>query len=115
MKELTPKQAEILVFLKTYSAEHQRPPAIREIAKEFGFSSTHGVSCHLDRLIAKGYVRRDPLKSRGLVILDVSEGEVPVAPVTRTTPDSLALRRKLASVLDEARRLERAIAALEER
>jgi len=69
VKDLTPRQRDVFLFIKEYTASHMRPPAIREIAAAFGFASTNGVSQHLDALERKGYIRRRPFISRGIEIL----------------------------------------------
>ena len=42
---LTKRQKEILNFIKKYIKQHGFPPARREIADEFGFSSVNSVVC----------------------------------------------------------------------
>lgn len=44
-------------------------PSIREIGERFGIKSTKTVSEHLQSLADKGYLERDPSRSRGVKIL----------------------------------------------
>ena len=46
-------------------------PSIREIGERFGIKSTKTVSEHLQALADKGYLERDPSRSRGVKILGV--------------------------------------------
>ncbi len=57
----------IVVFLRTNTYQ----PSIREIGKRFGIKSTKTVSEHLQALADKGYIERDPSRSRGVRILGI--------------------------------------------
>jgi len=70
METLTRRQAEVLEFLRQYAEEHGYPPTVAEVMKRFSFSSPHAVSCHLDALRRKGFLRREPRTSRGIVLSD---------------------------------------------
>lgn len=72
-KELTPRQEEILEYIKKYSKENKMPPTVREIGNRFEISSTNGVRSILAALIKKGYISRSPRLSRGIEI--ISDGE----------------------------------------
>jgi repressor LexA len=65
-KELTPRQREILDFIRGMIENKGFPPTIREIGEKFKISSTNGVRAILSALIRKGYIRRKPLVSRGI-------------------------------------------------
>jgi len=64
--ELTPRQAEILDVIRTYVAEHGRPPSRPELAKLIGIASTNGVFKHLDALARKGALELVPNAARGI-------------------------------------------------
>lgn len=57
-KGLTPRQEEILRFIRTYVSENGYPPSIREIGKQFNIGSLRGVTVHLDALARKGQIER---------------------------------------------------------
>lgn len=61
----------ILDYMVRYLRTHTYQPSIREIGEEFGIRSTKTVSEHLKALAEKGYLQRDPSRSRGVRILGV--------------------------------------------
>lgn len=67
MKELTPRQAEILAFIKSYRAEHAYSPSNRDIAAHFGMS-VRGAYDHVKALCKKGYISADNRRSRSISI-----------------------------------------------
>ena len=66
---LTERQKEILDFLQNYIEDEGYPPTLREIGLRFGIKSTNGVNDHLQAIERKGYIKRSPDTSRGIVIL----------------------------------------------
>jgi repressor LexA len=64
-------EREILEYMVTYLRTHTYQPSIREIGEEFGIRSTKTVSEYLSALASKGYLERDPSRSRGIRILGV--------------------------------------------
>jgi repressor LexA len=54
MKNLTPRQAEILAFIQQTQERSGMPPTRAEIAEHFGFSSTFASGKHLQALEKKG-------------------------------------------------------------
>ncbi|MCQ2123524.1 MAG: transcriptional repressor LexA [Fibrobacter sp.] len=72
-KGLTPRQEEILEYIKKYSKENRMPPTVREIGNRFEISSTNGVRSILAALIKKGYINRSPRLSRGIEILNTGD------------------------------------------
>ena len=68
--QLTPKQQEILEFIKEYTLKKNFPPSVREICCAVDLSSTSSVHAHLDTLESRGYIARDNHKSRTIEILD---------------------------------------------
>lgn len=66
---LTPKQQEVLDYLKGYIKEHGIAPSRQEIADNFGFHPTGALS-HLKALEKKGYIELIPKIARGIVIIN---------------------------------------------
>lgn len=66
---LTARQAEMLGHIQSYSAARGYPPTLRDLCTLMGIRSTNGVNDHLSALERKGYLRREPMKSRGLQIV----------------------------------------------
>lgn len=71
MKELTAKQERVFEFLVEFVQEHGYPPTVREIGEFFGFLWT-AAGGHLRALERKGFVRINPLKSRGIEIKGIN-------------------------------------------
>lgn len=69
MKDLSPKQDQILEFLRAFIEEKDYPPSIRDIQEGCGISSTSVVDYNLRKLEDKGYIRRDREISRGIEVL----------------------------------------------
>jgi repressor LexA len=67
MDRLTDRQLEVLRFIATQIEECGYPPTIREIGEALDIRSTNGVNDHLKALERKGYLTRDPVKSRALI------------------------------------------------
>ena len=64
-------ERKILDFMVQYLRANTYQPSIREIGERFGIKSTKTVSEHLQALANKGFLERDPSRSRGVKILDV--------------------------------------------
>jgi repressor LexA len=69
MNNLSPRQQQILDFLRAFIEEHDYPPSIRDIQEGCGISSTSVVDYNLRKLEEKGYIRRDREISRGIELL----------------------------------------------
>lgn len=69
-EKITPKQQEILVYIKETILKKGYPPAVREICEAVQLKSTSSVHSHLETLEEKGYIRRDPTKPRTIEIID---------------------------------------------
>ncbi len=67
MTGLTERQLEVLRFIARQIDEAGYPPTIREIGEALDIRSTNGVNDHLKALERKGYLTRDPVKSRALI------------------------------------------------
>ena len=68
-ENLTDKQLQILNFIVEYRKKHSKCPAIREIMDGLGYKSTSGIFTHIEALILKKYLARQPYKIRNLIIL----------------------------------------------
>jgi repressor LexA len=64
---LTDRQLEVLRFIVRQIEELGYPPTIREIGEALDIRSTNGVNDHLKALERKGFLARDPVKSRALI------------------------------------------------
>ena len=69
---ITAKQQMILDYIKEEIMKRGYPPAVREICDAVGLKSTSSVHAHLESLEKKGYIRRDPSKTRAIEIVDDS-------------------------------------------
>ena len=69
-EDLSQKQIEILLFIKSEIQKKGYPPAVREICVGVNLKSTSTVHGHLEKLEQKGYIRKDPTKPRAIEILD---------------------------------------------
>ena len=67
---LTERQREILDYLRKMLRENAYPPTVREIGLAIGLSSSSTVQNHLNTLERKGYIHRDPSKSRAIELVD---------------------------------------------
>lgn len=70
LRPVTDRQREVLGFIRGYIAEHGYAPSTQNIAEHFRLSKNAAV-CHVDRLIEKGLLRRDPHVARSLVVVEV--------------------------------------------
>ena len=67
---ISPKQLEILEYIKSEILNRGYPPAVREICEAVHLKSTSSVHSHLETLEKNGYIRRDPTKPRAIEIVD---------------------------------------------
>ena len=72
---ITPKQKEILEYIKDQILTRGFPPAVREICEAVNLKSTSSVHSHLETLEKNGYIRRDPTKPRAIEIDKKRDGE----------------------------------------
>ena len=69
---LTEKQQAILNFIQEYLAEHQYPPSVREIGKQFGIYPAT-VQDHISALTRKGFLQKQRFQSRSISVASVAE------------------------------------------
>ncbi len=65
---LHPRQQEIIDYLRSRSRDGGYPPSVREIGRAVGLSSSSTVQNHLNVLEKRGLIRRDPTKSRTVLL-----------------------------------------------
>ena len=70
-QSITEIERKILDFMVHYLRSNTYQPSIREIGERFGIKSTKTVSEHLQALADKGFLERDPSRSRAVRILGV--------------------------------------------
>lgn len=84
-------EREILDFMVQYLRSNTYQPSIREIGKRFGIKSTKTVSEHLQVLADKGFLERDPSRSRGVKILGIDLNTQTVSvPCFDRVPDTVS-------------------------
>ncbi|NLP36723.1 MAG: transcriptional repressor LexA [Firmicutes bacterium] len=69
MDNLTPRQRQILEYIRREVKIKNYPPSVREIGEAVGLSSSSTVHAHLAKLEEKGFIRRDPSKPRAIELL----------------------------------------------
>lgn len=70
MFKLTPRQQEILDFIRNTLEILGAPPTRAEIASAFGFSSTNAAEEHLKALAKKGIIILEPGSARGIRLVE---------------------------------------------
>ena len=84
-------ERQILDYMVSYLRANTYQPSIREIGQRFGIKSTKTVSEHLQALARKGFLERDPSRSRGVKIIgmDLQPETVSIPCYSRvpSTPD----------------------------
>jgi repressor LexA len=88
---LTERQRKIFEFIESRILTSGSSPTIREIGSKFGISSTNGVRSHLNALIAKGFLKKQELISRGLELARKSPVEFGRIPVVGSVPAGLPI------------------------
>jgi len=90
-KNLTIKQKQVLKFIHDSIKSNRLPPTIREIAGQFGFSSTGTVRDYLRALTAKGYIKIQANKSRAIELIREAVFSVPILGKVQAGLPSLAV------------------------
>jgi len=81
MEDLSPRQREVLEFIRDYGQRNGYPPSFREISRHLGVSGNATVLSHLTALQRKGYIRRDQGTSRGIILNRSSQPEFVPVPI----------------------------------
>lgn len=71
---LTPRQRDILNFIRGWIERWGYAPTVREIGAHFRIRSPNGVRGHLKALEAKGFISRDPFRSRAMRVVEPARG-----------------------------------------
>ena len=97
---ITEIERQILDFMVHYLRTNTYQPSIREIGTKFGIKSTKTVSEYLQSLANKGFLERDPSRSRGVKILgvDLSVQAVSVPCYSQLPNDSRSLQAEQAEM-----------------
>ena len=104
VEPLTDIELKILDFMIRYLRANTYQPSIREIGEEFGIKSTKTVSEHLQAIAEKGFLERNPSRSRGVKILGI-ETETVSVPCHDTVSDKAGQGRQLEFSVSIDRRL----------
>lgn len=78
IKDLTPKQKDVLKFIYMSIRQDHMPPTIREIAEHFHFKSTGTVRDYLNALVKKGYLRLRANRARAIELVKDALFSVPI-------------------------------------
>tara|TARA_B100000212_G_C27379177_1_gene536145 strand:+ start:1267 stop:1872 length:606 start_codon:yes stop_codon:yes gene_type:complete len=78
MKNLTKRQEEILNLIKSHILDLGFPPTRADIANSLGFKSPNAAEQHLRAIEKKGFIKILSGASRGIVLNDSSNDEIPV-------------------------------------
>lgn len=76
-KKITKRQQAVLDDIERHIREKGYGPTVREVCQDLGLSSPSTVHVHLKALEEKGYITRDPLKSRSIALTYSVEEEHP--------------------------------------
>lgn len=72
--DLTPRQLEILAFIRSALESEGRPPTRAEVCQAFGFRSPNAAESHLRALAAKGAIVLEDGRARGIRLPGGLEG-----------------------------------------
>ncbi|MDR0886012.1 MAG: transcriptional repressor LexA [Clostridiales Family XIII bacterium] len=75
-RTLRPREEAILVFMKKEITQKGYPPTVRELCAELGVKSTSTIHKDLERLEAKGFIRKNPAKPRALMLTEAAHRAV---------------------------------------
>lgn len=78
-KKVTKKQKAVLDFIEKTIDETGIAPTVRDICDGLGLSSPSTVHVHLKTLEDKGFIHRDPLKSRCITLVHHDKKQTPPA------------------------------------
>ena len=90
---LTPRQRKVLEVIRDWVERFGYPPSVREIGDAVGLTSTSSVHHQLRTLERKGYLRRDPNRTRAVDVRgpdEAADEQTAVAAVEEVGQDSAA-------------------------
>ena len=79
-EQMNKLESSVYQYLLDFTAEHTYQPSIRDIGRQFKIKSTKTVSDLLQSLAKKGFIERDPSRSRGVRLVGF-QGAVGATPV----------------------------------
>lgn len=68
IQEITAPQLRTLREIRFFTVEHGFPPTIKELSDVLGISHA-SVHEQINQLVRKGYIKREPRKARGIVVI----------------------------------------------
>ena len=74
-RSLTPRQRKVLAVIRDWVERFGYPPSVREIGDAVGLTSTSSVHHQLRTLEKKGFLRRDPNRTRAVDVRSPDTGE----------------------------------------
>ena len=77
--KITKRQQAVLDNIEKHIREKGFGPTVREVCQDLGLSSPSTVHVHLKALEEKGYIKRDPLKSRSIALTYPLDDDAAVA------------------------------------
>lgn len=89
MESITKRQQAVLDVIEQFIREKGYGPTVREICHALDLSSPSTVHVHLRALEDKGFIKRDPLKSRSIVLTYALDDEVEATSVSSTQFDNV--------------------------
>lgn len=75
MDGLSPRQRDVLDFIREFMNKHGLPPTVREIGAGLSVSAPRCIFDHLKALERKGFIRRRSSRARDLEIIGESDGK----------------------------------------
>ncbi len=102
---LTPRQRKVLEVIRDWVERFGYPPSVREIGEAVGLTSTSSVHHQLRTLERKGYLRRDPNRTRAVdvrgpddtVALDATSADDPAGTQERPAPAFVPVLGRIAA------------------
>lgn len=70
MRDLKPRQFQLLMILVSYVERRRQQPSLRELARLMGIASVSTVHHHLRLLEQEGYLQRTPSRHRSIRLMD---------------------------------------------
>lgn len=81
--KITKRQQAVLDNIEKHIREKGYGPTVREVCQDLGLSSPSTVHVHLKALEEKGYIKRDPLKSRSISLTYPVDDDAAVSNVVK--------------------------------
>lgn len=70
MSALTPKQADLLAFIRQYQEYRHSTPSFEEMKEGLGLASKSGIFRMVNALQERGYIRRLPNRARAIEVVE---------------------------------------------